>query len=65
MAAHQTSFYLFSFLKLICLWYNLQGWLPSKKAQLKFVFDGDEVHSNSTPSDLDMEEEDVIDVHYC
>ena len=43
----------------------LQGWLPSKDARLKFVFDGDEVGPKTTPEDLDMEDGDVIDVHYC
>jgi Ubiquitin-2 like Rad60 SUMO-like len=38
-----------------------KGWIPPG-GQLRFEFDGEQLTGNETPSALDMEEEDAIDV---
>ena len=41
-----------------------KSWLPKKTTKCKFIFDGEEVGEGTTPEDLDMEDDDVIEVHY-
>lgn len=45
-------------------WAAQQGHLPSADAPVRFVFDGDQLDPEETPAGLDLDGEEIIEVHF-
>lgn len=48
----------------LCPLCPLQGWIASLDAPVRFIFDGEAVSADETPAGLDLEGEEVIEVHF-
>lgn len=45
-------------------WAAAEGHLPSADAPVKFIIDGEPMDPNETPADLDLDGEEIIEVHF-
>jgi len=45
-------------------WAAEQGYIPSSDAPVRFMFDGDQLSPSETPAGLDLEGEEIIEVHF-
>lgn len=45
-------------------WAAAEGHLPSADAPVKFIIDGEPMDPNDTPADLDLDGEEIIEVHF-